>query len=49
MVEKTEYKAARFIVDERSLVLRLEAQKLDRVARHRYDLQTNSAVLQPAG
>jgi predicted metal-dependent enzyme (double-stranded beta helix superfamily) len=37
------------VVDERSLVLRLEAQNLDRVARHRYDLQTNFAVLQPAG
>ena len=31
-------------IHERSLVLRLEAQKLDRVVRHRYDQGANSAV-----
>lgn len=32
----------------RSLVLRVEAQKLDWVTRHRYNLESNSAILQKA-
>lgn len=34
---------------EPSLVLRVEGQKLDRVARHRYDPDTNSARLVAGG
>ena len=36
------------MLDGRSLVVRLEAQKLDRVVRHRYNQQTNTAEMYQA-
>lgn len=40
-----EIHTTRCVADGRTLVLRLEAQKLDRVVRHRYNQHTNSAEM----
>jgi predicted metal-dependent enzyme (double-stranded beta helix superfamily) len=44
-----EIHTTRCVADGRTLVLRLEAQKLDRVVRHRYDQKANSGEVFPAG